>query len=149
MVVVEEQYQQKHQKKKWPTIFMINDHEDILVEVLKRLDPRSLAISACVCRLWRTISLHDSLWENLILSRHLSLHPPSLRPVVRALGGYRQLFTVCFRPFLDRLSRTRSGRSAWTRDEVRLSLSLFSIDCYERLGGAPSSLRFLCEPVNV
>ncbi|RWR96003.1 F-box protein SNE-like protein [Cinnamomum micranthum f. kanehirae] len=134
-----------------PLMFVINDHLDVLVEILKRMDGRTLARSACVCRLWASISLHDSLWENLIV-RHLHLRPPSayaasLRPVVLSMGGYRTLYTACVRPVLHRPLRS------W--DEVQLSLSLLSVDCYERRliagGGGPasssssSSLSFLCD----
>ncbi|KAJ4847919.1 hypothetical protein Tsubulata_033081 [Turnera subulata] len=149
--------------------FYINDHLDILIEILKRLDGRSLGVAACVCRLWCTIARTDSLWEDLCF-RHVSPPPPyGVRPVVLALGGYKRLYMACVRPVLSRLSVSgrqrvgegdhRVGRRMWTRDEVQLSLSLFCVDYYERLGGgrhagggdasASSSLMFLCKPVNV
>ncbi|KAJ4981832.1 hypothetical protein NE237_032669 [Protea cynaroides] len=160
--------------------FSINDHQDILVEILKRVDGRSLGVAACVCRQWRSLSRHDSLWENICF-RHVSPPPYDVRHVVVALGGYRRLYMVCLRPLLTRLScrlsrldsvadqeeeRVRSNR-VWTRDEVQLSLSLFSIDYYERLvlgasvgdeaftstssssTSSSSSLMFLYKAVNV
>ncbi|KAK9284627.1 hypothetical protein L1049_024399 [Liquidambar formosana] len=138
--------------------FCINDHIDILVEILKRLDGPSLGVAACVCRLWCSVTRNDSLWEHLCF-RHVSSPPPSsVRPVVVALGGYRRLYMVCVRPVLSRL-RLGGGdsdlvRRVWTRDEVQLSLSLFCVDYYERLDGrlgeaSASSLMFLCKPVNV
>ncbi|KAF8409704.1 hypothetical protein HHK36_005783 [Tetracentron sinense] len=150
--------------------FCINDHRDVLVEILKRLDGRSLGVAASVCRLWCSITRQDSVWESLCF-RHVSPPPSDVRPVVVALGGYRRLYMVCLRPvILSRLSRQLSLRLGnggagdserikriCTRDEVQLSLSLFSIDYYERLGGgtgrlgesSASSLMFLCKPVNV
>lgn len=137
--------------------FCINDNSDILVEILKRLDDRSLGVAACVCRLWCSITRNDSLWENLCF-RHVSPSPSGIRPVVVALGGYRRLYMVCLRPLLSRLARLKLGRSGdselWTQHEVQLSLSLFSVDYYEKLGGrlgdaSTSSLIFLCKPVNV
>ncbi|KAL6999910.1 hypothetical protein U1Q18_001064 [Sarracenia purpurea var. burkii] len=153
--------------------FCVNDDMDILIEILKRLDGRSLGSAACVCRLWRSIVRNDWLWEHLCF-RHVSPRPPSgVRPVVAALGGYRRLYMVCVHPVLSRLSRMKklgmgggggaSGggdsevvRRVWSRHEVELSLSLFCIDYYERLGGggrvgdaSASSLMFLCKPVNV
>ncbi|XP_062027711.1 F-box protein SNE [Rosa rugosa] len=133
--------------------FCINDHIDIVVEVLKRLDGPSLGVSACVCRLWCSVARNDSLWEHLCF-RHVSSPPPSsVRPVVVALGGYKRLYMVCVRPVLSRLSDSALVRRVWTRDEVQLSLSLFCVDYYERrLGGgdaSASSLMFLCNPVNV
>ena len=141
--------------------FFINDHVDILIEILKRLDGRSLGVAACVCRLWCTIARNDSLWEDLCF-RHVSPPPSRVRSIVVALGGYKRLYMACVRPVRSRLGRFR--RASWTRDEVQLSLSLFSVDCYERLGSvggsnstngrligesSPSSLMFLCKPVNV
>ncbi|XP_010253014.1 PREDICTED: F-box protein SNE-like [Nelumbo nucifera] len=153
------------EEKKKKTKFCINDHQDLLIEILTRLDERSLGVAACVCRLWCSICRNDSLWENLCF-RQVSPPTPDVRPVVAALGGYRRLYMVCLRPVLSRLSRLSLGTGAnysggngrvWTRDEVQLSLSLFSIDYYERLGArkdgdahaSASSLMFLCKPVNV
>ncbi|KAF6153737.1 hypothetical protein GIB67_000970 [Kingdonia uniflora] len=138
--------------------FYINDHPDVLLEILTRLDDRSLGIAASVCQLWCSITRHDSLWENLCF-RRVSPTPSDVKPVVLALGGYRRLYMVCIRPVLNRLC-VNSDR-VWTRDEVQLSLSLFSIDYYERLSGngrlgggtgtgeSTKSLMFLCDPVKV
>ncbi|XP_035543157.1 F-box protein SNE-like [Juglans regia] len=116
--------------------FFINDHVDILIEILKHLDGPSLCVASirntsCVYRLWGTISRNDSLGERLCF-RHVSSPPPSfVRPVVVALGSYKRLFMVC--------------------DVVQLSLYLFCVDYYEkRLADASvSSLMFPCKPVNV
>ncbi|KNA05141.1 hypothetical protein SOVF_193110 [Spinacia oleracea] len=166
--------------------FSINDHPDILVEVLKRLDGRSLGVASCVCRLWCQISTSDdSVWE-YVCFRHVSSPPPGVRPLVLALGGYKRLYMLCVRPILGRLNNNnkssglkraagRSGRlkgeltrRVWTRQGAQLLLSLFCVDYYEKLGGGsgsgsgsgggegrigsdavPSSLMFLCKPVNV
>lgn len=160
---------QQQQQKKKKLKFFINDDIDILIEILKRLDGRSLCVAACVCRLWRTLARNDSLWEELCF-RHVSSPPPSsVRPVVLALGGYKRLYMVCLRPVLSRLGlaelTSHRVKRTWTRDELQLSLSLFCVDYYERLGAAAaagdtdrslgecdastSSLMFLCKPVNV
>ncbi|KAJ4730206.1 F-box family protein [Melia azedarach] len=150
---------QGKEKKKLHNFF-INDHLDILLEILKRLDGRSLCVAACVCRLWCALARNDSLWEELCF-RHVSSPPPSsVRPVVVALGGYKRLYMVCLRPVLSRLAELTSHRvkGTWTLDELQLSLSLFCVDYYERLGvddgidecdASTSSLMFLCKPVNV
>ncbi|KAK4484306.1 hypothetical protein RD792_006883 [Penstemon davidsonii] len=136
--------------------FCINDNMDVLIEILKRLDDRSLGVAACVCRLWCALTRNDALWEHLCF-RHLSPPPPDgVRTVVVALGGYRRLYMVCVKPVLSRLRQGKLIRMG-TRHEVELSLSLFCVDYYERLllggriGGAdsPSSLMFLCKAVNV
>ncbi|XP_062153490.1 F-box protein SNE [Alnus glutinosa] len=144
--------QKKAEEKEKKPKFCINDHTDILTEILKRLDGPSLGVAACVCRLWSAIARNDSLWEHLCFRHVASPAPSSVRPVVLALGGYKRLYMVCVRPVLSRLGHSDLVRRRfWTRDEVQLSLSLFCVDYYERrLGGASaSSLMFLCKPVNV
>ncbi|KAG6515100.1 F-box protein SNE-like [Zingiber officinale] len=135
--------------------FSINDNADLLGEILGRLDGRSLATAACVCRLWSAVGRREGVWESVC---HRHARPcgdecgSTTRAVVAALGGYRRLYRLCIGPALDRLAD--GGRVP-----LSLSLSLFSIDCYERLGvGAaaggrqqqtPASLLFLCKPVDV
>ncbi|GMH07142.1 hypothetical protein Nepgr_008982 [Nepenthes gracilis] len=150
--------------------FCINDHRDLLVEIMKRLDARSLGVAACVCRLWCSITRNDALWEHLCF-RHALSPPSGVRTVVVALGGYKRLYMVCVEPVLSRLGTVKIGldgdsggggtdgdsevvRRVWRRYGTQLSLSLFSVDYYERLGARPddssaSSLTFLCEPVNL
>ncbi|KAK9091886.1 hypothetical protein Syun_026797 [Stephania yunnanensis] len=140
-------------KQRSLSLFCINDHQDLLIEILTRLDDRTLAVASTVCRLWCELTRQDSFWEALCF-RHVS--PPRVRPVVAAMGGFRRLYRVCVGPALARLDRVDS---VWTREELetqlhRLSLSLFSVYYYERLGarredGAAASLMFLGEPVNV
>ncbi|KAL6645646.1 hypothetical protein ACP70R_017254 [Stipagrostis hirtigluma subsp. patula] len=147
--------------------YNINDNADLLAEILARLDGRSLAAAACVCRLWAAVARRDAVWEALCL-RHVGPAPPpaaaagpATRAVVAALGGYRRLYRLCLGPALDRLGRAHAQVQARAHHlSLSLSLSLFSIDCYERLGGGaagagagrqttPSSLLFLCKPVDV
>lgn len=151
--------------------YNINDNADILAEILARLDGRSLAAAACVCRLWAAVARRDAVWEALCL-RHVGPAPPAAaagpatRAVVAALGGYRRLYRLCLGPALDRLAQAQAQVQAARahRLSLSLSLSLFSIDCYERLGSGggpsagasapgrrqqPSSLLFLCKPVDV
>lgn len=152
-----QQQQHRVEQEKRPRFF-INDNIDILREILKRLDGPSLGVAACVCRLWCSLTSNDdSLWEHLCF-RHVSSPPPaSVKAVVVALGGYKRLYMVCVRPVLSRLGDSeRVRKRVWTRHEVQLSLSLFCIDSYERLGSgripsdaSASSLMFLCNSVNV
>lgn len=144
--------EEKEQKPR----FFINDHIDILIEVLKRLDGPSLGVSASVCRLWCAITRNDSLWEHICFRHVSSPIPSSVRPVVVALGGYKRLYMVCVKPVLSRIGDSDLVKRVWTRDEVQLSLSLYCVDYYEKLGGSgrlggasASSLMFLCKPVNV
>ncbi|XP_047938439.1 F-box protein SNE-like [Salvia hispanica] len=133
-------------KKKKCKRFSINDNMDVLIEILKRLDEKSMGVAACVCRLWCALTRNDALWEHLCF-RQLSPPREGVRTVVAALGGYRRLYTLCVKPVLTRLANANAKR---TTHEVDLSLSLFCVDYYERLflaGAAtpPSSLIFLCK----
>lgn len=147
--------------------FPINDNADLLAEILGRLDGRSLAVAGCVCRLWSALGRREAVWE-AVCHRHVAAAGASAcgggtRSVVAALGGYRRLYRLCIGPALDRLAgvRRRHGPGAARHVSLSLALSLFSIDCYERLGGGggrlqqqqppprPTSLLFLVKPVDV
>ncbi|GLJ49380.1 hypothetical protein SUGI_1044750 [Cryptomeria japonica] len=124
--------------------------EDILVEVLKRLDPKSLAVSGCVNKQWRHISEMESVWEGMC-TKHWpkdNTHP-CYHPVVVALGGYRRLYLLFLRPVLSSSSFPARGRQGniWSKEQLQLSLSLLSISCYERMAKITDShsLLFFCK----
>ena len=123
--------------------YNINDNADLLAEILARLDGRSLAAAACVCRLWAAVARRDAVWEALCLRHVVGPAPPAgpaTRAVVAALGGYRRLYRLCLGPALDRLGRAGGGALAQAQAarahhlSLSLLILLFSIDCYERLG---------------
>lgn len=134
--------------------------DDILYEVMKHMDAKSLATAACVSTKWRKVAEDETLWENVCIQHWSSAvtGEGQMRSVVLALGGFRRLYVQCLRPLSARGQRqplplSFSGQAnvdrEWTKDEVRLSLSLFSIDCYERLGRRhmnSSSFKLLCKP---
>ncbi|CAM6092713.1 unnamed protein product [Calypogeia fissa] len=140
----------------------IDSSDDVIYEVMKHMDAKSLAIAACVSTKWRKVAEDETLWENVCIQHWSSpvAAQRQLRSVVLALGGFRRLYVQCLRPFSGRgrrvpqpLPSSLSGQAnvdrEWTKDEVHLSLSLFSIDCYERLGRrqlSSSSLKLLCKP---
>lgn len=94
-------------------------------------------------------------WE-AICTRHWPSTPSSqtgqLKNVIVAFGGFRRFFVKCLHPLLSRnnsslkhlnsFSISNGGLSSckkkWSKDEVYLSLSLFSIDRYQKI--APLSL---------
>ncbi|KAG0460975.1 hypothetical protein HPP92_020980 [Vanilla planifolia] len=90
----------------------------------------------------------ESVWEALC-NRHVSYASNGTRAVVAALVVTAGLYCRCVGPIADRLLVT--GRETGPTAAVRLSLSmsLFSIDCYEVSRGgrqSPSSLLFLRTP---
>lgn len=145
----------------------VEGNDDMLHEILKHLDAQTLASSSCVNRRWRKAAENQSLWENICARcwPETFSRPQQLKSVVTALGGFRRLYTLCLHPLLPRSdippqqlpcpstspSVCNKGRvgSNWGDDEFHLSLSLFSIDCYERLNRRNynlSSLGLLREP---
>ncbi|XP_020105434.1 F-box protein SNE-like [Ananas comosus] len=156
----QQQQQQQEEEGGGDGGISINNNVDLLAEILGRLDARSLAVAARVCRLWAAVTRR----------RMPSPSPsPATRSVVTALGGYRRLYRRCLGPALDRLDGRRTALNRWAGEpwpihldraeaqaqlsvSLSLFLSLFSIDCYERLGPArqrPASLLFLCRPVDL
>ncbi|KAI8007579.1 F-box protein SNE [Camellia lanceoleosa] len=156
-------------KEKRPK-FCINDHLDILSEILKRLDGRSSApppaSAACGAPLPATTG-SGSTSASATCLRRLPDSGRWLPPRAGTRGSPRCVY-VPFSP-ASRMKKLRLGGGGgggewevvgrvWARDEVELSPSLFCIDYYERLGGgggrhggdsSASSLMFLCKPVNV
>ncbi|GLJ25431.1 hypothetical protein SUGI_0487020 [Cryptomeria japonica] len=135
---------------------------DLLSEVMKHMDARTLARASCVNKVWHKAAQDDKLWENICLKHWANTGCGShqLRSVVLALGGFRRLYSLClwpmlnpsasssssllapqsFSPFLSKpgLNKKHSAKAqSWGKDEVNLSLSLFSIHCYEKMSNAP------------
>lgn len=125
---------------------------DLLFEVLKYLDARSLATATCVSKQWHRTAQDERLWE-LLCTRHcrnIGCGNQQLRSVVLALGGFRRLHSLYLRPLLKPTSsssltllipshNSSSSSSSstpphWGKDEVNLSLSLLSIRYYEMMG---------------
>ncbi|KAJ7555240.1 hypothetical protein O6H91_05G027900 [Diphasiastrum complanatum] len=144
----------------------VESDDDLLNEIFKHLDARSLAVAGCVSTRWRGAAERETLWEALCL-RHwqtAATRAGQLRSVVTALGGFKRLYMLCLRPLLCRpdgnpfrppefrVSPTRDSKQitpGCCKDEVHLSLSLISIDCYERLSGyslLSSASKYKLEP---
>jgi len=146
----------------------VANNVDMLNEIFKHLDGVSLAMASCVTKKWKQATDDEGLWE-AICTRHwpstASSQSGQLKSVVVALGGFRRLYVNCLHPLLSRNNSnykhlksgsisqepsSSSSKQKWSKDEVYLSLSLFSIDCYERIAPlAPHSSRMagiLCNP---
>ncbi|KAL3732922.1 F-box protein GID2 [Eucalyptus grandis] len=122
--------------------------EDLLFEVLKHADARTLAMAACVSKLWHRTAQDERLWE-LICTRHwpnIGCGNQQLRSVVLALGGFKRLHSL----YLPLSKQQQPGSASawapplppmmgvkpqtrWGKDEVNLFLSLLSIRCYEKM----------------
>lgn len=142
----------------------VANNVDMLNEIFKHLDGVSLAMASCVSKKWKQATDDEGLWE-AICTRHwpssASCQSGQLKSVVVALGGFRRLYVNCLHPLLSRNNSnykhlkskdppsSSSSKQKWSNDEVYLSLSLFSIDCYERIAPlAPHSSRMAGIPCN-
>lgn len=128
--------------------------ENLLYEVLKHVDGRTLATAACVSKQWNQTALDERLWE-LICTKHNRNQQQQLRAVVLALGGFRRLYSLYLWPLskpsplpstpsssawpclppppANRPLKYAAPNTRWGKDEVNLSLSLLSIRYYEKM----------------
>ncbi|GAB4852262.1 F-box protein gid2 [Ancistrocladus abbreviatus] len=126
--------------------------ENLLYEVLKHVDARTLAVAACVSKLWHKTAQDERLWE-LICTRHwanIGCGTQQLRSVVLALGGFRRLHSLYLWPLskpssssspvpprlatpFSMMAPPKNSNARWGKDEVHLSLSLLSIQYYEKM----------------
>ncbi|WOL14166.1 F-box protein GID2-like [Canna indica] len=131
--------------------------EDLVLEVLKRADARTVGRAACACRLWRRIAEDERLWEAVCTRDWIKVPcgKQQLRSVVLALGGFRQLHSLYILPFLGPSDprptaaspslmlrstaaalpspMTRRPQTRLGKDEVQLSLALLSIGFFEKM----------------
>ncbi|KDP41672.1 hypothetical protein JCGZ_16079 [Jatropha curcas] len=130
----------------------VNLDENLLFEVLKHVDARTLGRAACVSKQWHRTVKDERLWE-LICTRHwanIGCGNQQLRSVVLALGGFRRLHSQYLWPLSKPQSSSMASSSSsswapfpamigskpparWGKDEVHLSLSLLSIRYYEKM----------------
>lgn len=140
----------------------MNMDNNLLFEVLKHVDAKTLAMAGCVSKQWHETAQDERLWE-LICTRHWAntgCAGSQLRSVVLALGGFRRLHSLYIWPLSKPQSSSSSSSVAlpssssssvssswkpfppiisskpptrWGKDEVNLSLSLLSIRFYEKM----------------
>ncbi|EOA18158.1 hypothetical protein CARUB_v10006631mg [Capsella rubella] len=114
-----------------------NLDENLVYEVLKHVDARTLAMSSCVSKIWHKTAQDERLWE-LICTRHwanIGCGQNQLRFVVLALGGFRKLHSRYLWPLSSPNPRARVSK-----DQLKLSLSLLSIQYYEKMSFPKRSL---------
>ncbi|GLJ15611.1 hypothetical protein SUGI_0256620 [Cryptomeria japonica] len=111
---------------------IFGNNVDILEEILKHLDAKSVGIISCVSKgcqqaeeseyVWKTICTHicpSSVFET-----------ERLQSLVATMGGFKRLYMNFLHPL--RSYSHHKHCSSLNEDVIRLSLSLFSVDYYER-----------------
>ncbi|KAL4372618.1 hypothetical protein AHAS_Ahas06G0283800 [Arachis hypogaea] len=135
--------------------------DNVLFEVLKHADARTLAMASCVNKQWHKTAQDERLWELICTKQwaNTGCGEEQLRSVVLALGGFRRLHSLYLRPLSKPYSSSSSSSSSsptpssvWGpisqapvaprpkplpprlgKDAVHLSLSLLSIRFYEKM----------------
>ncbi|CAH1454262.1 unnamed protein product [Lactuca virosa] len=90
--------------------------ENLLYEILKHVDGRTLGAAGCVSKQWHRTSQDERLWE-LICTRHwanMGCGNNQLRSVVLALGGFRRLHAHYLWPLSKPSTSTITSSSSST-----------------------------------
>ncbi|XP_062219437.1 F-box protein GID2-like [Phragmites australis] len=119
--------------------------EDLVFEVLRRAEARTLAAASGVSRGWRQLARDERLWEAACVREwaNLGFSEQMLRRVVLSLGGFRRLHELYIRPLQRRgagAPRRQWGRQVpvrMGRDQVQVSLSLLSTSFFQKMPNAP------------
>ncbi|KAK1427461.1 hypothetical protein QVD17_16147 [Tagetes erecta] len=103
--------------------------ENLLFEVLKHVDARTLGAAACVNKRWNKTSKDERLWE-MICTKHwanLGCGSDQLRIVVLALGGFRCLHSHYLLPLSKKpsVSITKPTASSTTVAAATTSSSVW------------------------
>ncbi|KAH7437613.1 hypothetical protein KP509_05G080700 [Ceratopteris richardii] len=69
---------------------------DILYEILSRVDGSTLATAACAGSAFRSISLDESIWERICNQQWPSTKDYRVKSIVCSLGGFQKFFSECF-----------------------------------------------------
>ena len=105
---------------------------DILEEIMKHMDAKSLGIISCVSKGCQKAAESEYVWK--ILCTHILpssvLETERLQSLVSIMGGFKRLYMNFLHP-LHSYSH-HNLFSSLDEDVVRLSLSLLSVDYYER-----------------
>ncbi|KAG5065308.1 hypothetical protein JHK86_009039 [Glycine max] len=89
--------------------------DNLLFEVLKHVDARTLAMSGCVNKQWHKTAQDERLWELICTKQwaNTGCGEQQLRSVVLALGGFRRLHALYLFP-LSKPQQTPSSSSSST-----------------------------------
>ncbi|KAK9080164.1 hypothetical protein SSX86_001839 [Deinandra increscens subsp. villosa] len=90
--------------------------ENLLYEVLKHVDERTLGAASCVSKQWHRTAQDERLWE-LICTKHwtnMACGGNQFRSVVLALGGFRRLHAHYLWPLSKSSSSTAASSSSST-----------------------------------
>ncbi|CAM6090257.1 unnamed protein product [Calypogeia fissa] len=71
-------------------------NNNIVFEVLRRVDAVTLAAASCVSRNFRSVAEEEDLWEKLCNDRWPSTKDSEVKSVLSSVGGYRRMYAHCY-----------------------------------------------------
>ncbi|XP_047341466.1 F-box protein GID2-like [Impatiens glandulifera] len=88
--------------------------DNLLYEILKHADAKTLAAVSCVSKQWNKTSQDERLWEMICTkqSANIGCGIHQLRSVVLALGGFRRLHSLYLWPLSNKPSSSSSSSSS-------------------------------------
>lgn len=99
-------------------------NNDVLYEVLSRVDGLTLATAACAGSVFRSISSDERIWEHICNQQWPSTNDPHVKSIASSLGGFHRYYTECFplivnkQPFVfDVADTTMKDAEDWFDDE--------------------------------
>ncbi|KAM7259973.1 hypothetical protein ACFE04_015714 [Oxalis oulophora] len=72
---------------------------DLLYDILNRLDGQTIATATCVCSTFSSVSNEEKLWENVCSSMWPSTNNEDVKILISSIGGFKKFYADCF-PFI-------------------------------------------------
>lgn len=69
---------------------------DLCYDILRRLDGATLAIAACTCAAFSSISKEERLWEDVCSSMWPSTNSDDVKNLISSVGGFKKFYADCF-----------------------------------------------------
>ncbi|XP_042057824.1 F-box protein At2g27310-like [Salvia splendens] len=69
---------------------------DLCYDILRRLDGANLAIAACTCAAFSSISKEERLWEDVCSSMWPSTNRNDVKNLISSVGGLKKFYADCF-----------------------------------------------------
>lgn len=86
-------------------------NNNIVYEVLRRVDPVTLAAASCVSRNFRAVAQEEDLWQKLCNERWPSTKDSEVKAILSSVGGYRKMYAHCCPSIVNTKRRLAASNS--------------------------------------